>query len=121
MLYDQNELFIELNKTLDQLLANAKSLQSPMVELLAETEVVMLQKMQESLAAHFLHTKGHITSKKQSRVDALRAKALELKAIAPELYALAELKEPKTHIVGNRPRIGRNRKRLKLSEVACSF
>ena len=122
MSHDQEEIFVELSKTLDQLLQNAKALQTPNVALLDSTEVDLLNKTQESLSSHFLHTKEHLESKKRERSKKLDEKLAKIEAVDPALYDTIVKTLVKAPVVGFRPRIGRNRKRSNASEFAyCSF
>ena len=122
MTHCQEEIFAELSKTLDQLLQNAETLKAPNIELLSSTEIDLLTKTQESLSAHFVHTKGHLESRKKEREKKLEEKMTELEKLAPGLYEMIAKTLPKAPIIGFRPRVGRNRKRSQASEFAyCAF
>ena len=122
MLYSQQEVFIELGITLDQLLDSAKILRQKK-EFLSETELELLIKTQESLVEHFIHTKVHfLQSKKKERQKKLEDKLSILKSLDPASFKRLSQEEAKDPVIGTRPRIGRNRKSSKSGEFAyCHF
>jgi hypothetical protein len=118
----QKETLEELSITLDQLLQSTKALQAPNIELLSATEIDLVKKTQESLSAHFVHTKGDLESRNKERATLLIEKLAELKELDSALYNIVAKTLPKAPVVGFRPRIGRNRRRSKTSEFAhCAF
>lgn len=118
MSHCQEEIFADLSKTLDQLLQNTKTLQTPKLKLLCATEIDLLKKTQESLSAHFIHTRSHLESRKKERMQKLEKKIAELKKLDPALYEIIAKTLSMAPVVGFRPRVGRNRKRSKASEFA---
>lgn len=80
------EILAHIDTTLDQLIANAKVLDPKISPFLFENELEALQKMQESLLAHFLHMGNVLTSKK-------KAKTLESKGIQSKLATFSRLNQ----------------------------
>jgi hypothetical protein len=119
MLYSE-DIFTELSSTLDQLLKIAKTLKEES-SLFQKTELDLLEKTQESLTAHFFHTKEHVCSKKRSRQLLLEEKLKEMEKLNPSFYEFLNKEPIKHHSVGLRPRIGRNRKSSKISKLTHSF
>lgn len=126
VLYSQEEILTELTKTLDQLLQNTNILYKEDLSVLNETEITSLRKMQESLTAHFIHTKQHLEegqfsqSKKKEREKKLEAQIKKITEIDPYFLELFSQETQTIHVVGSRPRIGRNRKRSKSGKFTYS-
>ncbi|MBS0627196.1 MAG: hypothetical protein JSS09_03175 [Verrucomicrobia bacterium] len=116
MFYGEKELLEEINETLDQLIQNATILQSCDLSSY-QTEALLLQKMQDSLIAKFMHTQEYMTG--VNLEEKLLEKIQNLRKLSPNLlqnFSKELTKNPS--FIGLRPRIGRNRKRSKIKEFA---
>lgn len=127
MLDSQEEVFIELDLILDQLTRNTDVLQKCNTQL-CSAEITLLTQAQESLIARFVHTKEYLESrhslksKKRERKEKLEEKMRALESLNPTLWSSLCKKLPQSPSLGSRPRIGRNRKKLKTGEFAyCEF
>lgn len=115
MFYSEEELLTEIDYTLDQLIQNAKILRS-CDKMICQEEVLLLQKTQDSLIAKFMHTQEYIEISylEQELLDKIQ----KLHELSPMLLKNFPKELTKTHSVGLRPRIGRNRKKSKVREFA---
>ncbi len=115
MFYSEEELLTEIDCTLDQLIQNAKILQT-CDKVVCKAEALLLQKTQESLVAKFMHTQEYveIAYLEQELLDKIQ----KLHQLAPTLLKNFPKELTKTHSVELRPRIGRNRKKSKIREFA---
>ncbi|PIS00613.1 MAG: hypothetical protein COT84_06850 [Chlamydiae bacterium CG10_big_fil_rev_8_21_14_0_10_35_9] len=72
------EIYFEIESTLDQLIENAEAMNSAARNELTKTEVDAFQKTQESLLAHLIHMDGML-EKKQTDVKAPNKKSVTCK------------------------------------------
>lgn len=119
MFYSKEELLIEIGNTLDQLIQNAKAVQI-CDKATCKTELSLLQRAQESLLAKFMHTQDYlIDSYEEVHCSiTLLEKIQKLHELSPSLVKDFSKQLSKTPSVGLRPRIGRNRKKLKACKIA---
>ncbi|MES2198685.1 MAG: hypothetical protein V4489_00755 [Chlamydiota bacterium] len=115
MFYSEEELLTEIDCTLDQLIQNAKILRTCDM-MVCQAEALLLQKTQDSLIAKFMHTQEYIEIAHLEQE--LLNKIQKLHQLAPMLLKNFPKELTKTHSVGLRPRIGRNRKKSKIREFA---
>lgn len=111
MLSSQEEIFQDLESTLEQLIHNEKTLCER--NKLDSREQSLLCHTQESLAARFIHMKSCLEqSKKGKRFSNLEKKLQKLELLNPSLL------DKFCNNSKNCPRIGRNRKKSKMSKLA---
>lgn len=115
MFYLKEELLTEIDYTLDQLIQNANILQS-CDKMVCQEEILLLEKTQESLLAKFMHTQEYIETAhlEQKLLDKIQ----KLHQLSPRLLKDFSKELTIKHLVGLRPRIGRNRKKSKIREFA---
>jgi hypothetical protein len=122
MLNSQEEVIAELDLILDQLLCNATVMQKSN-PLACPTEIALLNQTQESLIARFVHTQAYLNervqSKKTKRQELLQEK---MEKLDPALWDSLTKKLSQNPSLHARPRVGRNRKKLKTGKLSyCQF
>ena len=115
MLRKQEELLAELDATLDQLIQNASVFNESDLYVLELIEIDSLHKTQESLLARFAHTQERLSPKAETeKCEKIQEKLLKFGHLNANLIDSFSKQF--------RPRIGRNRRKSKLSQFAnCSF
>lgn len=113
MLRSQEELLADLDSTLDQLIQNAEVVCDSDLCVLDSLDIDSMHKTQESLLARFTHTQEEISPQLQAK----KYEELHLK-----LKKLGELQQSFMSSLAKsiRPRIGRNRKKSKVRQLAKS-
>jgi hypothetical protein len=125
MLNSRKEIFAELDHILDQL-AQSASILKECNPSLCSSEITLLKQTQESLAARLIHTKHYLeiepcyNAKDREKKEHLERKMASLRNQIPFLTESFSEALPKNPCLGTRPRIGRNRKKLKVCELAYS-
>ncbi len=115
MFQSEKDLLTEIENTLDQLIQNAKILKA-CDRVLCQAEALLLQKTQESLIAKFMHTQEYAEGIEPT--EELLEKIRNLHSLSPCLMQSFSKELTKNPSLGSRPRIGRNRKKLKVREFA---
>jgi hypothetical protein len=107
---NQEELLAELDATLEQLIQNASLFCNSNFHVLEPVEIDSLYKTQESLVARFVHAQERLKDE---------SKAKKCQRLQRKLLLLNELNETlmkkSFSLNSSRPRIGRNRKKVKTS------
>lgn len=111
------EILADLSTTLDQLITNSNVIDPLTLPVIDEEVLIAMQKTQESLLAHFLHTQGQI--EEEDRKDLVVNYKSEMKNLQEKLKQFHELNTKLIHAMNSsfsskKPRIGRNRKALKV-------
>jgi hypothetical protein len=121
MFRSKEEILAELDSTLDQLLVNIKAVHAVSPADLSEIEVQALHKTQESLLARFMHTSDLLKgkSKEAQQDNELLTLQEKLKKFGELNISFIEQVSLQLSDIGplpkKKPRIGKNRKRLKIS------
>jgi hypothetical protein len=80
MIKTGEEILADIDATLDQLIRNAETVRTAPIQTLEETEIIAMQKTQESLLAHLLHMDQLLKSNEKKQMvhseskDSLREK-----------------------------------------------
>jgi hypothetical protein len=120
MLRSKEEILAEIDSTLNQLIINIEIVSDVLPSDLSETEIHAMHKTQESLLARFMHMNDLIKDEERKKLQEKQTSAIEAKLKKfGELNAsfiesiTTELSSSLKH--EKRPRIGKNRKGLKIS------
>ncbi len=119
MISSGETILADIDATLDQLIKNAELLRGLSYYQAEETEVDALQKTQESLLSRLLHMEEMMLKKKKSPSQQAALHQTIRQKVSQFSRLNARLIKGVAHRFGvdkKRPRIGRNRKALKLSE-----
>jgi hypothetical protein len=119
MFYSKNEILSELESTLNQLIHNIQTLNNVDIDDISSFEMVAMNKTQESLLVKCLHIseqlktrkKGESSFKEQTIHDKLHHFG---KLNADFLKKISSQKTDTGPMTRKKPRIGKNRKRLKI-------
>ncbi|NDD58301.1 MAG: hypothetical protein EBZ47_03480 [Chlamydiae bacterium] len=123
MFGSNEEILEELDSTLNQLITNVRTFEKVAVSDLSEDEIYAIQCTQESLMARFIHMnelikdkdRKKIENKKNSELNALYVKLEAFSQVNSTLYKKVSSSLNTTGpLVKKKPRIGKNRKRLKI-------
>lgn len=112
----KEEILAELDSTLDQLIVNVETANTVSPTDLSEVELQAIHKTQESLLARFMRTSDLLNETQKSKFSDLQEKLKKfgdlntsfIESISSQLFEAGPLPKKK-------PRIGRNRKGLKIS------
>ena len=120
MLRSKEEILAEIDSTLNQLLINIEIVSDVLPSDLSETEISALHKTQESLLARFMHMTDLIKDSERKKLQEKQTTEIQSK-----LKKFGELNASFIESITNelssstarqkRPRIGKNRKSLKIS------
>lgn len=124
MFRSKEEILAELDSTLDQLLVNVETVNNVSPTDLSEIELQAIHKTQESLLARFMHTSDLLKETESKKLE-LNKKS-ELFQLKEKLRKFGELNTSFIESVSSelseagplpkkKPRIGKNRRRLKIS------
>lgn len=124
MLRSKEEILAELDSTLNQLLLNIETVSNASLSDLSETEMQAMHKTQESLLARFMHMNDLIKESERKKLQ--EKKTRELTQLQEKLKKFSDLNtsfiqsvsselSPTAPMPCKKPRIGKNRRRLKIS------
>ena len=120
MFKSNEEIFKELDITLNQLIQNIKATECISFLDLSYEEIEALENTQQSLMAKFIHMSDLLTAQGQKPNDTNELSILEMKLKSLDLNHQSFIKKASLDLcnagsfINKKPRIGKNRKRLKI-------